>query len=141
MAEAGTAYGPAEPRESNRLEAFSDGVLGKEWPSYFSFVTSFATILIMWINHHEIVPAGRTGEHVAPVFQRPVAAVRDGGPLSHRVGWRLPDHLHGHDSLCGVCRPVFSHQPCLQLFVVVDPTTGRCAQTGRSAEIGSHHLS
>lgn len=83
MAGAGTVYGPAEPRETNRLEAFSDGVfaiaitllvlelivpklgehasatalrdqLGKEWPSYFSFVTSFATILIMWINHHEM---------------------------------------------------------------------------------------
>lgn len=81
-----TSYDTAaasERRDTNRLEAFSDGVfaiaitllvlelavpklgehasaaalrhaLGKEWPSYVSFGTSFATILIMWINHHEL---------------------------------------------------------------------------------------
>jgi uncharacterized membrane protein len=66
--------------ETARLEAFSDGVIaiaitilaldlrvpqvqeltsGKlasaildQWPSYFAFVLSFTTILIMWINHH-----------------------------------------------------------------------------------------
>jgi uncharacterized membrane protein len=66
-------------KETTRIEAFSDGVfaiaitllvleikvppgaghdLGKllvaEWPSYFAFVTSFATIGIMWINHHRM---------------------------------------------------------------------------------------
>src|SRR5260370_38030209 len=29
--------------------------LGGEWPSYLAFLTSFGTILIMWINHHAIV--------------------------------------------------------------------------------------
>jgi len=66
--------------ETARLEAFSDGVIAiaitilaldlrvpqleeftsaklvaailHEWPSYFAFVLSFTTILIMWINHH-----------------------------------------------------------------------------------------
>ena len=70
-------------KETGRLEAFSDGVfavaitllvlnlvvpdlppsaspaalaakLGEKWPSYLAFVTSFGTILIMWINHHAI---------------------------------------------------------------------------------------
>lgn len=71
-------------KETSRLEAFSDGVfaiaitllilelkvpaliatdinspaLGKallqQWPSYFSLVTSFFTILVMWVHHHEI---------------------------------------------------------------------------------------
>ena len=66
-------------KETARIEAFSDGVfaiaitllvleikvpigaghdLGKllvaEWPSYFAFVTSFATIGIMWMNHHRM---------------------------------------------------------------------------------------
>jgi uncharacterized membrane protein len=27
------------------------GIL-RQWPSYFAFVLSFTTILIMWINHH-----------------------------------------------------------------------------------------
>jgi uncharacterized membrane protein len=68
-------------KETSRLEAFSDGVfaiaitllalnlqvphmeggdgkwalahaLGRQWPSYVAFVTSFFTILVMWINHH-----------------------------------------------------------------------------------------
>jgi uncharacterized membrane protein len=68
-------------RETNRVEAFSDGVfaiaitllileikvpddvappatlaqaLAHQWPSYLAFVTSFFTILIMWVNHHRL---------------------------------------------------------------------------------------
>jgi len=70
-------------RETGRLEAFSDGVfaiavtllvlelraplptdlhdgerlwdaLWHEWPAYLAFATSFATILIVWVNHHNI---------------------------------------------------------------------------------------
>jgi uncharacterized membrane protein len=70
-------------KDTGRLESFSDGVfsiamtllvlelkvpplpksptaaalfhdLARQWPSYFAFVTSFATVLIMWINHHGI---------------------------------------------------------------------------------------
>jgi uncharacterized membrane protein len=68
-------------RETTRLEAFSDGVfaiaitllvleikvphlegaatsaaltqaLFKEWPAYLALVTSFFTVLIMWVHHH-----------------------------------------------------------------------------------------
>lgn len=68
-------------KETARLEAFSDGVFAiaitllildikvprelpagvsllqallKQWPSLIAFLTSFFTILIMWINHHRI---------------------------------------------------------------------------------------
>ncbi len=68
-------------KETGRIEAFSDGVfavaitllvlsiqppakplsdpdllgwLGAQWPVYFAFVTSFATIGVMWINHHRM---------------------------------------------------------------------------------------
>ena len=67
-------------RETGRLEAFSDGVFAfaitllvlylkdptangggsllqgllNQWPTFFAFVTSFMTILIMWIGHHEM---------------------------------------------------------------------------------------
>jgi len=71
----------AAPSETSRIEAFSDGVfaiaitllvldlkvphdasgadrlvqlLVAQWPAYLAFLTSFATILIMWINHHRI---------------------------------------------------------------------------------------
>lgn len=67
-------------KDTTRLEAFSDGVftiavtllvleltvpaigsgvplaqgLLDEWPSFFALVTSFMTILIMWMNHHNM---------------------------------------------------------------------------------------
>ena len=67
-------------RETNRLEAFSDGVFAfaitllvlglhdpvsngstslfkgllSEWPTFFAFVTSFIAELIMWMNHHNM---------------------------------------------------------------------------------------
>ncbi len=65
--------------ETSRIEAFSDGVfaiaitllileikipaagsgelsreLERQWPSYFSFLISFAFIGVMWINHHRL---------------------------------------------------------------------------------------
>jgi uncharacterized membrane protein len=76
-----------DEKETNRLEAFSDGVfavaitllvlniripgldlppdklpsgadlwriLGDEWPMLAAYVTSFATIGIMWLNHHRL---------------------------------------------------------------------------------------
>jgi uncharacterized membrane protein len=67
----------SEPMSTSRLEAFSDGVfaiaitllvldlhitnappghlahaLAKEWPHYATFVVSFLTIGIIWVNHH-----------------------------------------------------------------------------------------
>ena len=69
-------------KETARLEAFSDGVFAfaitllvlylkdplqgasgsvtlvqgllVQWPSFFAYVTSFMTILIMWVGHHEM---------------------------------------------------------------------------------------
>jgi TMEM175 potassium channel family protein len=73
---------------TNRLEAFSDGViavaatllvlgltvpmnstnlahdLGHEWPSYMAYVISFATIGIIWINHHAMISRLREADHV-----------------------------------------------------------------------------
>ena len=74
---------PEESKGTARLEAFSDGVFaiaitllalnlqiphvesnsGKwalahalflQWPSYVAFITSFFTVLIMWMNHHAV---------------------------------------------------------------------------------------
>lgn len=79
-----------EEKETGRLEAFSDGVfaiaitllvlelkvpvagelhgrlgteLRQEWPSFLAFVTSFATILIMWINHHNLLKQIKRSDH------------------------------------------------------------------------------
>ncbi len=66
-------------RETERLEAFSDGIFAfaitllvlnlydpttrgyslfegllKEWPAFFAFIASFINILVMWINHHNM---------------------------------------------------------------------------------------
>jgi uncharacterized membrane protein len=72
-----------DQKETARTEAFSDGVIAFaitllvlnlkdplldpalsqkslfqglliQWPAFFAFVTSFATILIMWVNHHNM---------------------------------------------------------------------------------------
>jgi uncharacterized membrane protein len=69
-----------ELKETGRIEAFSDGVfavaitllvlnlqvpkpppsngllgwLGLQWPAYLAFVTSFAIVGVMWINHHRM---------------------------------------------------------------------------------------
>jgi TMEM175 potassium channel family protein len=83
---------PADREDTARVEAFSDGVfaiaitllvldlkvpralapgealataLAQQWPSYLAFVTSFATILIMWINHHRMFRlVGRVDERL-----------------------------------------------------------------------------
>ncbi len=74
---------------TNRLEAFSDGViaiaitllvldirvpepsateslaraLGEMWPNYAAYVVSFMTIGIIWINHHALVRRLREADH------------------------------------------------------------------------------
>jgi uncharacterized membrane protein len=79
---------------TNRLEAFSDGViavaatllvlgltvpdpahtkdlahaLGVNWPSYFAYVISFATIGIIWVNHHAMISRLREADHVILVL-------------------------------------------------------------------------
>lgn len=81
-----------EEKQTGRLEAFSDGVfaiavtllvlelrapmpgtlhegeslfhaLWHEWPSYLAFVTSFVTVLIVWINHHNLFKMIRRTDH------------------------------------------------------------------------------
>jgi uncharacterized membrane protein len=79
-------------RETGRVEVFSDGVfaiaitllvlelraplstalhegerlwdaLWHEWPAYLAFATSFATILIVWVNHHNLFMLVRRVDH------------------------------------------------------------------------------
>lgn len=80
-----------ESKETGRIETFSDGVfaiaitllvlalevpkaanlgpggLGHAllalWPHYLAFVTSFATILSMWVNHHRIFSFVHKSDH------------------------------------------------------------------------------
>ena len=39
------------PHDVTPGRPLSQALLG-EWPTYLAFATSFATILIMWVNHH-----------------------------------------------------------------------------------------
>ena len=80
----------ADEKETGRIEAFSDGVfsvaltllvvdlrpphlahvsvsqfwhaLGGLWPSYVAFLTSFASVLIMWAHHHAIFRLARRAD-------------------------------------------------------------------------------
>jgi uncharacterized membrane protein len=78
-------------KETGRIEAFSDGVfaiaitllvldikvpldysepgalldaLVKQWPVYLAYVISFATIGIMWINHHRLLTLIKRSDHM-----------------------------------------------------------------------------
>ena len=84
-------------KETGRVEAFSDGVfavaitllvldihvprfkeltktlhLGDallgEWPIYLAYVTSFLTILVMWVNHHRMFELIRRSDHLFLIF-------------------------------------------------------------------------
>lgn len=84
-----------EPKDTGRVEAFSDGVfaiaitllileikvpleasdssallraLRDLWPSYLAFVTSFATVGIMWINHRTLFKSVRRINHGLLVY-------------------------------------------------------------------------
>jgi uncharacterized membrane protein len=77
-------------KETGRIEAFSDGVfaiaitllvldikvpsdlssaaalrqtLGDQWPVYLAFVISFATVGIIWINHHRVLTLISRSDH------------------------------------------------------------------------------
>jgi uncharacterized membrane protein len=80
-----------EEKETGRLEAFCDAVfaiamtllilelkaplpadlhgssllaaLHHEWPAFLAFVTSFASILIMWVNHHNLMMQVKRVDH------------------------------------------------------------------------------
>ena len=85
--------GGREARDTVRLEAFSDGVfaiaitllvlelhvphapgvglgrqLARQWPSFAALATSFATIGIMWVNHHRLFSLIRRADHVLLVL-------------------------------------------------------------------------
>lgn len=75
-------WSEAAEKETGRVEAFSDGVfaiavtllvldlkvpkssevgagglvpaLFRQWPMFLAYLTSFATILVMWVNHHRL---------------------------------------------------------------------------------------
>lgn len=79
----------AEIKETGRLEAFSDGVIAvaitllaleikvppideggmllerliEQWPIYLAFLLSFATIGIMWVNHHRLFTVIKRVDH------------------------------------------------------------------------------
>ena len=80
-----------EDKETERIEAFSDGVFGiamtllvieikvpnhelvaanglaqslaAMWPSYLAFVTSFVTVLVTWVHHHWIFALISRNDH------------------------------------------------------------------------------
>jgi hypothetical protein len=91
---------------SGRLEAFSDGVFSiaatllvlelrvppdaagglgpallAEWPSYASYVVSFLTIGIIWVNHHALFA------NVRRVDRRPTPCASGKPSVKRRSGW------------------------------------------------------
>ena len=92
-----SSIGSDEDKETGRIEAFSDGIfgiaitllilnikvpkaadihgkasllqaLGAQWPAYLSYLNSFLTVLIMWMNHHKLFRHIRRGDHLFMIF-------------------------------------------------------------------------
>jgi uncharacterized membrane protein len=54
---------PSLPGEPSQWTAEAlVAALAREWPAYLALVTSFGTILIMWVNHHTIVKLVRRAD-------------------------------------------------------------------------------
>ena len=108
--------GEGHEKESGRVEAFSDGVFAiaitllilevkvprgfsgkdlvpallEQWPSYAAFLTSFATIGIMWLNHHRLFTLIRRVD-TPPSDAQPAASARGHHrAISDRVRRRVP---------------------------------------------------
>lgn len=54
------------PKPSELHDASLLSVLAEDWPSYFGFILSFFTILIMWFNHHKLFTHIKRSDHVLP---------------------------------------------------------------------------
>jgi hypothetical protein len=111
-------------KETGRVEAFSDGVftiamtllvldlkvpkadalaapagllpaLTRQWPTFAAYLTSFATILVMWVNHHKLaIERGRgPSDHPRLPFRPGVLPCRV--PAGLPVGPREPGSVHG----------------------------------------------
>ncbi len=90
-----TSPEPTDAKETGRIEAFSDGIFAialtllvlniqvprnllpgthlidallAQWPAYVAYIASFATIGIMWINHHYLFNLIRRVDHWLLVF-------------------------------------------------------------------------
>jgi len=105
----------------SRVEAFSDGVfaiaitllileirvphgdhdlwagLRALWPSYIAFLMSFIVILIMWVNHHELLRMVQGVKLSVPVFQRLTPSDRDVRPVPHGGAGAEPRDLRGEN--------------------------------------------
>ena len=86
-----------EDKETGRIEAFSDGIFGiaitllvlnmkvpkaaeiegkttllralvAQWPVYMSYLISFLTVLIMWMNHHKLFRHIRRSDHLFQIL-------------------------------------------------------------------------
>lgn len=88
---------PVEKRPASRIDAFSDGVFSiaitllafqllvpslqttetagglvtallAQWPAYVAFITSFLTILIIWVNHHRMLEMVAVIDHTLMIL-------------------------------------------------------------------------
>jgi len=111
-------------KETGRVESFSDGVIAIAitllvleikvpkadeiasvglfaklldlWPSFLAFVTSFGTILVMWINHHRVFRLVRTTDYPF-LYWNGFLLLTMRGLDEHLVGHALRvRHVDGH---------------------------------------------
>jgi hypothetical protein len=125
-------------KETGRLEAFSDGVfaiaitllvlelkvpqiaapnsaalyagLGQGWPSYVAFVTSFFTILIMWVHHHAVFKQVHRADATLFFSNGFLLLLVTAVPFSDRRAGRVSAYARGAGGLRSVRRDIRADQ-------------------------------
>jgi hypothetical protein len=106
--------------------------LGKNWPSYFAFLTSFSTVLIMWMNHHAIFKLIRRTDGTLLFANGFFIAAGDGGAVPHRAGGGLSAHPRRICGVRGLWRHLCAHQHRLRLRAARRPPRRTCAARGKN---------
>ena len=133
----------ASEKETGRLEAFSDGVFAvaitllvfslqvpspsdnirtsselvgyllNHWPSYLAFFISFATILIMWISHHNMFKLIHKSDTLFMFANGFLLLLVTTVPFPTQLVATYTDHKCGRNSLCHLCWALHGYQPRL----------------------------
>lgn len=55
---------PHAPADAGATSAWLRAALAAEWPSYFAFLVSFLSVLIMWVHHHAMFRFVRRADNI-----------------------------------------------------------------------------
>ena len=135
------SQGESSAKETGRIEAFSDGVFAiamtllvldlkvpkevganhslssallEQWPSYLAFLISFATVGIMWMNHHRLFTLIHRTDHWLLVLNGLLLFGSYCGSLSDGAVGSVPRQLGATHGGAGLQRVICGHRGPVQ---------------------------